>query len=111
MEYVFSIIMAAMGVGLLLMAAYGSITGVMYGRSGAYGPIKRIPESKRYVRCLSKIIALIGASFLLSSLVGLTQIYWLAVVVLVGGIVATCILGKRIMKNAKPDKKQPDNEE
>ena len=105
MEYVFSIIMAAMGVGLLLMAAYGRVTGVMFGKSGAYGPINQIRESKHYIRCLAKVIALIGVSFLLSALVGLSQMYWLAVVVLVGGIIATCILGKEIMKDARPDTK------
>lgn len=60
-----------------------------------------IPNSrKEYVRKkFVKIIALVALSFLASSLVGLTQIYWLAVIVFVLGIVFTVILGKKIMNS------------
>jgi hypothetical protein len=55
-------------------------------------------EKKEYVRKkFVKIIALIALSFLASSLVGLTQIYWLALIVFVLGIVLTVIIGKKIM--------------
>ena len=49
-------------------------------------------------------MALIALSFLASSLVGLTQIYWLAVLVLIGGFVLAGIAGKKIMKRKNWDK-------
>ena len=43
-------------------------------------------------------MALIGLAFVISGLVGFTYIYWLAVVVLIVGLVAAGILGGKIMK-------------
>ena len=99
METVFSIIMAAMGFGLLFYAGIAYLSGdpiiLFY---GTYSFPKDEKKRKEYVRKkFVKIIALIGLSFLASSLVGLTEIYWLAVVVFVLGIIYTIKAGKKIM--------------
>ncbi|MBR5984146.1 MAG: hypothetical protein IK025_10575 [Bacteroidales bacterium] len=101
METVFSIIMAAIGVSLLLYAGIAYLSGdpiIMF--QGVYSFPKGKKAKKEYIRKkFVKIILLIALSFLASALVGLTQIYWLAVIVLVMGIVLTIIIGKKIMKS------------
>ena len=101
METVFSIIMAAMGFGLLFYAGIAYLSGdpiILF--QDTYSFPKGKKEKKEYVRKkFVKIIALIALSFLASSLVGLTQIYWLAMIVFVLGIVLTVILGKKIMNS------------
>ena len=101
METVFSIIMAAMGISLLIYAGIAYMSGdpiILFQDTYSFPKSKK--EKKEYVRKkFVKIIALIALSFLASSLVGLTQIYWLAVVVFVLGIVLTVIIGKKIMNS------------
>ena len=101
METVFSIIMAAMGISLLIYAGLAYLSGdQIFLFQGAYSLPKDKKAKKEYVRKkFVKIIALVALSFLASSLVGLTQIYWLAVIVFVLGIVFTVILGKKIMNS------------
>lgn len=101
METVFSIIMAAMGISLLIYAGLAYLSGdPIFMFQGAYSLPKDKKVKKEYVRKkFVKIIALVALSFLASSLVGLTQIYWLAVIVFVLGIVFTVILGKKIMNS------------
>jgi len=99
METVFSIIMAAMGISLLIYAGISYLSGdpiILFQRVYSFPKSKK--AKKEYVRKkFVKIILLIALSFLASSLVGLTQIYWLAVIVFVLGIVFTVIIGKKIM--------------
>ncbi|MCR4559382.1 MAG: hypothetical protein K5685_04835 [Bacteroidales bacterium] len=99
METVFSIIMAAMGFSLLLYAGIAYLSGdpiILF--QDTYSFPKDEKKRKEYVRKkFVKIIALVALSFLASSLVGLTQIYWLAVVVFVLGIIFTIKAGKKIM--------------
>jgi|GEM_PF-2235160 len=101
-ENIFSIMMFIFGGALLLYSGISYLTGdTMIMHEKAYS----IPQGKKkkpYVRKLSKVIALIALSFIASSLVGLTEIYWLAVIVLLGGIIGTCILGKKIMNSPDP---------
>ncbi len=93
--------MAAMGISLLIYAGLAYLSGdPIFLSEGAYSLPKDKKTKKEYVRKkFVKIIALVALSFLASSLVGLTQIYWLAVIVFVLGIVFTVILGKKIMNS------------
>ena len=105
METVYSIIMAAMGIGILLYAAIAYLSGdtiIMF--STTYSIPDDPKKKKLYARQFAKLMALIGLAFLASSLVGLTQIYWLAVLVLIGGFVYAGIAGKKIMKKENWDK-------
>lgn len=99
MEFVFSILMAAMGVSMLIYAGFAYLEGdpiIMF--QGVYSFPKDKEARKEYVRKkFVKSIALIAVSFLASALVGLSQIYWLAVAVFVLGIVFTIKQGKKIM--------------
>ena len=90
-----------MGISLLLYAGIAYLSGdPIFLFQGAYSLPKDKKAKKEYVRKkFVKIIALVALSFLASSLVGLTQIYWLAVIVFVLGIVFTVILGKKIMNS------------
>ena len=90
-----------MGISLLLYAGIAYLSGdPIFLSEGAYSLPKDKKTKKEYVRKkFVKIIALVALSFLASSLVGLTQIYWLAVIVFVLGIVFTVILGKKIMNS------------
>ena len=101
METVFSIIMTATGISLLIYAGIAYLSGdPIFLFQGAYSLPKDKKNKKEYVRKkFVKIIALVALSFLASSLVGLTQIYWLALIVFVLGIVLTVILGKKIMNS------------
>lgn len=93
--------MAAMGISLLIYAGIAYLSGdPIFLFQGAYSLPKDKKNKKEYVRKkFVKIIALVALSFLASSLVGLTQIYWLALIVFVLGIVLTVILGKKIMNS------------
>lgn len=90
-----------MGISLLLYAGIAYLSGdPIFLFQGAYSLPKDKKAKKEYVRKkFVKIIALVALSFLASSLVGLTQIYWLALIVFVLGIVLTVILGKKIMNS------------
>ena len=101
METAFSILMVAMGIALLIYAGIAYLSGdpiILF--QGVYSFPKGKKEKKEYIRKkFVKIILLVALSFLASSLVGLTQIYWLALIVFVLGIVLTVIIGKKIMKS------------
>ena len=101
METVFSIMMAAMGVALLLYAGIAYLSGdpiILYQNVHSFPKGKK--EKKEYVRKkFVKIILLIALSFLASALVGLTQIYWIAVAIFIIGKVISVIFGKKIMNN------------
>ncbi len=99
METAYSIIMAVLGISLLVYAGIAYLSGdPIISLKGVNSFPKSKNARKEYVRKkFVKIISMIALSFLASSLVGLTQIYWLAVVVLVMGIVLTIIIGKKIM--------------
>lgn len=90
-----------MGISLLIYAGIAYLSGdPIFLFQGAYSLPKDKKNKKEYVRKkFVKIIALVALSFLASSLVGLTQIYWLALIVFVLGIVLTVILGKKIMNS------------
>ena len=103
METVYSIIMAAMGFGILLYAAIAYLSGDPIFFSNVYSIPDDPKKKKLYTRQFAKLMALIALSFLASSLVGLTQIYWLAVLVLIGGFVLAGIAGKKIMKRENWD--------
>lgn len=99
MEYAYSIMMSAMAVGLLLWAALAFIAGDMM-LPRMYTISAKIRDKKKYARQFAKLIAIIGIAFLISALVGLTCIYWLALVVFIIGIVVSIKVGKVIMKDA-----------
>ena len=99
MEDVYSIIMFAMGGGILLYALIAYLSGdtlIMFQKTYSIPTDKK--NKKPYARKFAKLMALIGSAFVLSGLVGLTLIYWLAVIVLIAGIVAACMIGSKIMK-------------
>ena len=105
METVYSIIMAAMGFGILLYSAIAYLSGdpiLLF--TNVYSIPDDPKKKKLYTRQFAKLMALIALAFLASSLVGLTQIYWLAVLVLIGGFVFAGIAGKKIMKRENWDK-------
>ena len=90
--------MAAMGVALLLYAGIAYLSGdpiILYQNVHSFPKGKKEYVRKKFV----KIILLIALSFLASALVGLTQIYWLAVAIFIIGIVITVIISKKIMNN------------
>ena len=93
--------MAAIGISLLLYAGIAYLSDdpiIMF--QGVYSFPKGKKAKKEYIRKkFVKIIQMIALSFLASSLVGLTQIYWLALIVFVLGIVLTVIIGKKIMNS------------
>ena len=98
MEYAFTIMMSAMGGGLLLWAALAFLSGDTMLPS-SYS-VNKARDKKKYARQFAKLIALIGISFFVSALVGLTEIYWLALVVFIIGIMVAVKVGKIIMKDA-----------
>jgi len=98
MEYAYTIMMSAMGAGLLLWAALAFISGDTMLPS-SYS-VNKARDKKKYARQFSKLIALIGIVFFISALVGLTEIYWLALVVFIIGIMVSIKMGKVIMKDA-----------
>ena len=104
METVYSIIMAAMGIALLLYSAIAYLSGDPILFFNVYSIPDEPKKKKLYTRQFTKLMALIALAFLASSLVGLTQIYWLAVIVLIGGCVFAGIRGKKIMKKENWDK-------
>lgn len=95
---IFSIIMLIMGIALLLYAGIAYISGDTILLNKDTYSIPKGKKEKPHARKLAKIIAIIGLSFLASSIVGLTEVYWLAVVVLIGGFVVSGIVGSKIMK-------------
>ena len=98
MEYVYTIMMSAMGGGLLLWAAFSFISGdTLLPRSYS---VNKARDKNKYDRQFAKLIALIAIAFFISALVGLTEIYWLALVVFIIGIMVAIKLGKVIMKDA-----------
>ena len=88
-----------MGVGILLWAALAFITGDTL-LPKMYTVSMKVRDKKKYARQFAKLIALIGIAFIVSAMVGLTEIYWLALIVLVIGIIIAAKLGKSIMKGA-----------
>jgi hypothetical protein len=99
MEDVYSIIMFAMGGGILLYALIAYLSGdTIIMPQKAYSIPTDKKNKKPYARKFAKLMALIGLAFVISGLVGLTYIYWLAVVVLIVGLVAAGIIGGKIMK-------------
>jgi len=99
MEDVYSIIMLAMGGGILLYAIIAYLSGdtiIMPQKTYSIPTDKK--NKKPYARKFAKLMALIGLAFIISGLVGFTHIYWLAVVVLIGGLVAAGFIGSKIMK-------------
>lgn len=92
MEYAYSIIMFAMGAGLLLYAGCTALIKKVV-LPMRYRNSVKVRDKKLYAKQFAKGIAIIAAAFIVSGLVGLTQIYVLAVILLivgfVGGTVAT----------------------
>ena len=98
MEYVFSIMMMIFGGMLLLYAGM-----VAASKSTELIPrdyAAKMRDKKLYAKQFSKLLALIALPFIISGLVGLTLIYWLAVVVFVVAMVFAIIQGGKIMKKA-----------
>lgn len=99
MEDVYSILMLAMGGGILLYALIAYLSGdTIIMPQKAYSIPTDKKNKKPYARKFAKLMALIGLAFVISGLVGFTYIYWLAVVVLIAGLVAAGIIGGKIMK-------------
>lgn len=96
-DNIYSIIMAAMGIGILLWSAFAYLSGEML-MPDHYLVSAKIKDKKAYARQFAKLMALIGLAFLLSSLVGLTEVYWLAVIVLIAGIVVAAKIGSKFIK-------------
>ena len=90
--------MLVMGIALLLYAGIAYISGDTILLNKDTYSIPKGKKEKPHARKLAKIIAIIGLSFLASSIVGLTEVYWLAVVVLIGGFVVSGIVSSKIMK-------------
>lgn len=99
MEYVFSIMMTAMGCGLLLWAGLSFLSGKIL-LASMYANAAKTKDKKLYARQFAKLIALIACSFLLSALVGLAQQYLIAVIVFVVALVFAIRIGSRLMKKA-----------
>ena len=57
-------------------------------------------DKKLYATQFAKGIAVVAGAFLVSGLVGLTRIYWLAVIVLAAGIVGGIIITAKLVKKA-----------
>lgn len=99
MEYAFSILMFAMGIGILLVAAIVYVTKKMDNYiMRAYAA--KMKDPKKYAQAFGKLLALIGVAFILSAAVGLTQMYWLAVIVFVAGLIYFGKKGGRYIKEA-----------
>ena len=92
MEYAFSIIMFALGVGLLLYA--------LIIRASGFDAIPKnysvkVKDKKRYANRFSLLIALLGAVPVAAGGIGLLNT-WAGVVVLVGGIIGVCMTAGKI---------------
>ena len=96
MEKAFSILMFIMGGCLLLYAGLLALSGDVKMIPRHYS--SKIKNPHEYCKGFALIIMLVAADFLLTGLVGLTQIYWLAMIVLVGGFVGCMFAAARIIK-------------
>ncbi|MCR5454021.1 MAG: hypothetical protein K6F33_03425 [Bacteroidales bacterium] len=100
MENIYAIIMFAMGGGLLLYALVAYLFGdTLFLFPKTYSIPTDKKGKKEYARKFAKLMGLIGLAFVVSGLVGLTEIYWLAVVVLIAGFVVAGKIGGKIMNN------------
>ena len=99
MEYVYSIIMFIMAGALLLYAGLTAVTKTVI-LQRRYKASYKARDKKLYAVQLAKAIAIIAAAFLISGLVGLTKIYWLAVILLIAGIVGGIIIATKLVKKA-----------
>lgn len=99
METVYSTIMLALGGCILLYALIAYLCGDTFLLPPKTFSIPTDKKNKKpYARKFAKLMALIGLAFVASGLVGLTHIYWLALVVLVAGFIFAGKVGGKIMK-------------
>ena len=94
MEYAFSIIMFALGAGLLIYA--------LFIRAAGFESIPKnysvsVKDKKRYANKFALMIALLGAVPVAAGMIGLLQV-WAGVIVLVGGIICVCASAGRITR-------------
>lgn len=98
-DNIYSIIMFIMGGALLIYAGLTAVTKTIILQK-RYRVSYAARDKKLYATQFAKAVAIIAGAFIISGLVGLTRIYWLAVILLVAGIIGGIIIATKLVKKA-----------
>ena len=98
-DNIYTIMMFIMAGAILVYAGLTALTKTLI-LPRRYTVSAKIKDKKLYATQFAKSIAIIAGAFFVSGLVGLTRIYWLAVIVLVAGIVGGIIISAKLVKKA-----------